>query len=81
MSLEVGMQVLLVRIPKCRSKVLYGRIRKYLGELLHSFARQKESKTLEWHLQADHVYVLLSIPPKYSVAQVIGFIKGKMQFT
>jgi len=64
-------------VPKGRRKVLYGRIRQYLGELFHSLARQKECKILEGHLCNDHVHVLISIPPKYSVAQVIGFIKGK----
>ena len=66
-----------VWVPKGRRKVLYGRIRQYLGELFHSLARQKECKILEGHLCNDHVHVLISIPPKYSVAQVIGFIKGK----
>jgi putative transposase len=66
-----------VWIPKCRRKVLYGRIRKHLAEYLHELARQKESKILEGHLCSDHVHVLISIPPKYSVAQVLGFIKGK----
>jgi REP-associated tyrosine transposase len=66
-----------VWVPKGRRKVLYGRIRQYLVELMHSLARQKESKILEGHLCNDHVHVLISIPPKYSVAQVIGFIKGK----
>ena len=67
----------IVWIPKCRRKVLFGRIRKHLGDLLHSLARQKECKILEGHLQPDHIHILISIPPKYSVAQVIGFIKGK----
>jgi putative transposase len=66
-----------VWIPKCRRKVLYGQIRKYLRELMHDLARQKESKIEEGHLQPDHVHILMSIPPKYSVSQVIGFIKGK----
>lgn len=66
-----------VWIPKCRRKVLYGRIRKDLSEHLHELARQKESKILEGHLCSDHVHMQISIPPKYSVAQVIGFIKGK----
>lgn len=66
-----------VWIPKCRRKVLFGRIRKDLADLLHSLARQKESKIQEGHLQPDHIHILISIPPKYSVAQVIGFIKGK----
>ena len=67
----------LVWIPKCRRKVLYGQLRKHLGDVLHDLARQKESKILEGHLQPDHVHMLVSIPPKYSVAQVVGFIKGK----
>ena len=46
-------------------------------ELMHDLARQKECKILEGHLQPDHVHILISIPPKYSVSQVIGFIKGK----
>jgi len=66
-----------VWIPKCRRKVLYGQIRRNLGELLRDLARQKESKILEGHLQLDHVHVLISIPPKYSVSHVIGYIKGK----
>ena len=67
----------LVWIPKCRRKVLYGQLRKHLAQVLHDLAGQKESKILEGHLQADHVHMLVSIPPKYSVAQVVGFIKGK----
>jgi putative transposase len=67
----------LVWIPKCRRKVLYGQLRKRLGEVLHGLAYLKESKVLEGYLQADHVHRLVSIPPKYSVAQVAGFIKGK----
>ena len=77
MSHEMGMQVSRSLIPKCRRKVLFGRIRKHIGDLLHSLARQKECKILEGHLQPDHIHILISIPPKYSVAQVIGFIKGK----
>jgi putative transposase len=66
-----------VFIPKCRRKVLYGQVRQYLGEVLRELARQKESRVEEGHLQADHVHMLLSIPPKYAVAQVVGYIKGK----
>ena len=66
-----------VWIPKCRRKVLYGQLRKNLGEVFHELARQKESKVLEGHLQPDHVHMLISIPPKYSVAQVVGYLKGK----
>jgi len=67
----------IVWIPKCRRKVMYGQIRRHLGELLRHLAMQKESAVLEGHLAADHVHVLVSIPPKYSVAQVVGFVKGK----
>ena len=66
-----------VWIPKCRRKLLYGQLRKHLGEVFHELARQKESKVLEGHLQADHIHMLISIPPKYSVSQVVGYMKGK----
>lgn len=64
-------------IPKYRKKTIFGDLRKYLGEIFRELARQKESKILEGHLMSDHVHILLSIPPKYSVSQVVGFIKGK----
>jgi len=67
----------IVWIPKCRRKVLYGRTRRELGKVFHELARQRESKIHEGHLQADHVHMYVSIPPKYAVAQVVGFIKGK----
>ena len=67
----------IVWVPKYRRKVLYGRIRQELGEVFHDLARQKDSRILEGHLQPDHIHVLMSIPPKYSVAQVVGFVKGK----
>jgi len=47
------------------------------GEVLRDLAIQKESKVLEEHLRPDHVHMLVSIPPEYAVAQVVGFIKGK----
>jgi len=67
----------IVWIPKCRKKVMYGEIRKYLGEIIKELARQKESRVVEGHLMADHLHMLIAIPPKYSVSQVVGFIKGK----
>jgi putative transposase len=66
-----------VWIPKCRRKVLYGQLRRHLGEVFHDLARQKECRIEEGHLCVDHVHVLIAIPPKYAVAQVIGFLKGK----
>ncbi len=67
----------IVWIPKCRRKVLYGELRKYLGQVLRELATQKESRVVEGHLMGDHVHMLISIPPKYAVAQVVGFLKGK----
>jgi putative transposase len=67
----------LVWIPKYRRKVLYGDIRKQLGGVLRELAIQRESSILEGHLMKDHLHMLISIPPKYSVAQVVGFMKGK----
>ena len=66
-----------VFIPKCRRKALYGELRKQLGELFRTLAEQKESAVEEGHLMPDHVHMLLSIPPKYAVSQVVGYIKGK----
>ena len=66
-----------VFIPKFRKKQLFGEIRRYLGDVFHELARQKESKIIEGHLMSDHVHMCISIPPKYAVAQVIGYIKGK----
>ena len=67
----------IVFIPKYRKKVLFGQIRKELGDVFHRLAKQKESFIEEGHLMADHVHMMISIPPKYAVSQVVGFIKGK----
>jgi putative transposase len=67
----------IVFIPKCRRKVLYGQLRVHLGEVFRKLAAQKESRIEEGHLMADPVHMLVSIPPKYAVSQVVGFIKGK----
>lgn len=67
----------IVFIPKYRRKALYKELRRYLGDVFRSLARQRESHIEEGHLMSDHVHMLISIPPKYSVAQVVGFIKGK----
>ena len=66
-----------VWIPKCRKKVLYGQLRVHMSEILRELARQKESRVVEGHLMPDHVHMLISIPPKYAVASVVGFVKGK----
>ena len=67
----------IVFIPKYRKKAIFGQIRNELGEVFRRLARQKESIIEEGHLMPDHVHMMISIPPKYSVSQVIGFIKGK----
>jgi putative transposase len=72
-----GCKYHIVWIPKCRRKVLYGQLRKHIGSVFRELAAQGESNIVEGHLMADHVHILISIPPKYAVAQVVGFIKGK----
>ena len=67
----------LVFVPKYRKKKLYGEIRRYLGSVFHELAKQKECKILEGHMVQDHVHMLITIPPKYSVAEVVGYMKGK----
>ena len=67
----------LVWIPKSRKKVLYGQLRKDLGQILRRLATQKESEVIEGTLKADHVHMVISIPPKYWVSQVVGYVKGK----
>lgn len=64
-------------IPKYRRRTLFGRLRRELGEVFRDLARQKESQIEEGHLMPDHVHMLITIPPKYSVAQVVGYLKGK----
>ena len=63
--------------PKFRRKALYGQLRDHLGELLRKLATQKERRIEEGHLMPDHVHMMISIPPKYAVSQVIGYVKGK----
>ena len=67
----------IVFIPKKRKKIIYGALRKYLGEILHELAKQKGVDILEGHLMRDHVHMCLSVPPKYAVSNVVGYLKGK----
>ena len=62
---------------ECRRKVLYGQLRQSLGEILRELVRQRESQVEEGHLRPDHVHMLVSIPPKYAVSEVVGYVKGK----
>ena len=66
-----------VFIPKCRKKVLYGQLRRELGPVFRELAERTECRIEEGHLMLDHVHMLISIPPKYAVADVVGYIKGK----
>ena len=66
-----------VFIPKCRRKTLYGQLRQHLAEVFKRLAARKESRIEEGHLMVDHVHMMIAIPPKYAVSQVVGFIKGK----
>ena len=66
-----------VFIPKCRRRILYTQLRQYLGEVFRRLAEQKECRIEEGHLRPDHVHMMIAIPPKYAVSEVIGYIKGK----
>lgn len=66
-----------VWIPKCRKQKLFKELRRELGPVLRELARQKESEIVEGHLLVDHVHILISVPPKYAVCQVVGYLKGK----
>lgn len=67
----------LVFIPKKRRKSLFGNIRPALGKVFHALAKQKECNILQGHLMADHVHMLIEIPPKHPVSSIVGFLKGK----
>jgi len=66
-----------VFILKCRRRTLYEQLRQHLEGVFHELARQKESRVEEGHLMPDHVHMMLAIPPKYAVSQVVGYMKGK----
>jgi len=67
----------IVIVPKYRKKALYGKFRKRVGEVLRDLCRQRGLEVLEGHLMPDHIHMCLRVPPKYSIAFVIGFLKGK----
>ena len=66
-----------VFIPKGRRKLLYAELRQHLGAVFRTLAQHKESRIEEGHLMADHVHMMIAIPPKYPVSSVVGYIKGK----
>ncbi|WP_448217479.1 IS200/IS605 family transposase [Endozoicomonas sp. 2B-B] len=67
----------IVFIPKKRQKVIYGSLRKFLGAIFHDLASRKGCEIVEGHLMRDHVHICISIPPKHSVPNVVGYLKGK----
>ena len=68
-------------IPKCRRRTLYTQLRQHLGKVFRKLASQKESRVEEGHLMPDDVHMMLAIPPKYAVSQVVGFIRERVRFT
>ncbi|MGR3176005.1 MAG: IS200/IS605 family transposase [Candidatus Scalindua sp.] len=67
----------IVFVPKFRKKLLFGKIRQYLKGVFHELARQKGSEIFLGHMSSDHMHMCISIPPKYAVSEVIGYLKGK----
>ena len=67
----------IVFVPKKRRKELYGNVRKFLGKVFHDLAAQRQCKIIEGHMVQDHVHMMIKIPPKYPVSEIIGFMKGK----
>ena len=67
----------LVFVPKKRRKIFYGKIHKEVGKIFRELAQQKGCNIIEGHLMPDHVHMCIEIPPKYAVASIVGFIKGK----
>ncbi|MGH8546353.1 MAG: IS200/IS605 family transposase [Gammaproteobacteria bacterium] len=66
-----------VIVPKYRRQSLFGHVRKRIGKIFQQFCRQKEIELVEGHAMLDHVHMVLSIPPKLSVAMAVGYLKGK----
>ena len=73
----MGVQVSRSFYSQVQEEVLYGELRRHLGEVFRTLAQHKESRIEEGHLMADHVHMMIVIPPKYAVSQVVGYIKGK----
>jgi putative transposase len=66
-----------VIVPKYRKKVLFGRVRRDVGKIIRQLCRQKDVELIEGHAMPDHIHLVLSVPPKYSIAMVMGYLKGK----
>ena len=66
-----------VIVPKYRKKVLFGHVRKRAGEIIRQLCQQKDVEVIEGNACLEHIHLILSIPPRHSVAYVMGFLKGK----
>ncbi len=69
-----------VFIPKRRKSRIFGALRKHLGDIFHDLVSRKESEIVEGYLMSDHAHFCISIPPKYAVSNVVGYLKGKAPF-
>ena len=67
----------IVFTPKYRRKIIYNQYRESIKEIIKSLCKYKGVEIIEGHLMADHVHMLVSIPPKYSVSSIMGYLKGK----
>jgi putative transposase len=67
----------IVIVPKYRIKILYGKVRKRVGQILRELCRYKDIEMIEGHAMPDHIHMCISVPPKYSIAMTIGYLKGK----
>ena len=67
----------IVFAPKYRRQVIYGKIKADIGKILRELCERKDIEILEAELCPDHVHMLLGIPPKYSVSDIMGYLKGK----
>ena len=67
----------LVFVPKYRKKSIYGTLRRDIGKILRTLCRQKGIELIEGYAMKDRIHILVSIPPKYSVSNTVGFLKGK----
>ena len=66
-----------VIVPKYRKKVMYGKLRRQVGPILRRLSQQRGITLLEGHAMSDHIHMCLSVPPKFSIAHTIGYLKGK----
>ena len=67
----------IVFAPKCRRQIIYGKIKADIGQMLRKLCEYKGIEIIEAEACKDHIHILISIPPKYSVAQIMGYLKGK----